>query len=222
VIVQRIPETRVQAKPLGRHVNHDPRSRAFAAQTAPVILSVRHQSIGLPLTQIVGSCTAEALIGALNCAPNSTGNAYTQVDAEKLYTLETQMEGQPYPPNDPGGSGLEVCKAAVQMGLIVSYQHTFDLWAALGALVLRPVIAGVNWYTSFDTPDPSGLVTITSDASVRGGHEILADEIDKPNQLVWFTNSWGPDYGVAGRFCMQFDTFGRLLSEQGDVTVPIR
>jgi hypothetical protein len=93
---------------------------------------------------------------------------------------------------------------------------------ALEAMVLRPVITGVNWYPSFDRPSPQGLVEIAPGATVRGGHEIVADEIDAQNQLVWFRNSWGTSWGVGGRFCMSFDTRDQLLERRGDVTVPIR
>jgi hypothetical protein len=86
--------------------------------------------------------------------------------------------------------------------------------------VVRPVITGISWYTSFDTPDATGLVVIASGATIRGGHELVADGIDAANQLVWFWNSWGPSYGVGGRFCMSFDTWQQLLAQQGDVTVP--
>lgn len=221
----RLPETRVEGKRLGRHVKHDPRSREFQADRATQIVSVTHQATGLPLDQgHVGSCTANALCGALNSAPDFDGSrVLTEDDALRVYELETKLEGQPYPPNDPGGSGLMVCKAAVQMGMITSYQHAFGVQHALEALVVRPVITGINWYSSFDTPDPgSGLVEVTAGATIRGGHEIVADGIDADNHLVWFWNSWGTRFGVAGRFCMTFDTWDRLLQEQGDVTVPLR
>ena len=218
-----IPEHVVEGKRLGRHVLHDPRSRDFRADRADTITSVDHHATGLPLNQgQIGSCTANALCGALNSAPDfNRGTPRHEHDAVKLYELETQLEGDPYPPNDPGGSGLEVCKAAKQLGWITSYAHAFSLDDALKALVLRPVITGINWYTSFDTPSPTGLVEIAPDAIVRGGHEVVADQIDAEHKLVWFWNSWGPTFGVAGRFCMTFDTWGRLLKEKGDVTVPM-
>jgi hypothetical protein len=50
---------------------------------------------------------------------------------------------------------------------------------------------------------------------------VVADQIDAPNKLVWFWNSWGPTFGVGGRFCMSFDTWQQLLEQSGDVTVPI-
>ena len=219
-----LPEAHIEGKRLGRHVKHDPRSFEFQAGRATQIVSVTHQATGLPLDQgQIGSCTANALCGSLDSAPDyHGGTTLTESDAIRVYELETKLEGKPYPPNDPGGSGLMVCKAAQQLGLITSYSHAFGIQHALEALVMRPVITGVNWYSSFDTPDPqTGLVQLTAAATVRGGHEVVADGIDAPNRLVWFWNSWGTQYGLGGRFCMSFDTWDRLLQEQGDVTIPV-
>ena len=224
VFTEDLPEHPIEGKRLGRHVVHDPRSRNFAAPRAPQIISITHNATGLPLNQgELGSCTANALCGALDSAPDFVaGTPLNEDNAVQLYELETKLEGKPYPPNDPGGSGLMVCKAAKQEGLISSYQHAFGLDHALQALVLRPVITGINWYTSFDEPDAkTGQVAIAPGATVRGGHEIVADEIDAPNELVWFWNSWGTGWGMGGRFCMSFDTWGELLQERGDVTVPM-
>ena len=217
-------EERVEGKRLGRHAKHDPRSFEFQAGQATQIVSVTHQATGLPLDQgQIGSCTANALCGSLDSAPDyHGGTTLTEANAIRIYELETKLEGKPYPPNDPGGSGLMVCKAAQQLGLITSYSHAFGIQHALQALVVRPVITGVNWYTSFDNPDPqTGLVQLTAGATIRGGHEVVADGIDAPNRLVWLWNSWGTQYGLGGRFCMSFDTWDRLLQEQGDVTVPV-
>jgi len=224
IISVKIPEGHVEGKRLGRHVKHDPRSFEFQAVRATQIVSVTHQATGLPLDQgNLGSCTANALCGALDSAPDFSGGAtLTEPDAIRVYELETKNEGKPYPPNDPGGSGLMVCKAAKELGMITSYSHAFGLQHALQALVVRPVITGINWYSSFDNPDPqTGLVEVAANATVRGGHEIVADGIDADKQLVWFWNSWGTQYALGGRFCMTFDTWDRLLHEQGDVTVPV-
>ncbi len=222
VVEQAIPEQEVSGRRLGRHIHHDPRSLDYQAPRQAVT-SVKHEARGLPLDQgNVGSCTAEALCGALDSEPNVNGTILSQNDAINLYERETALEGKPYPPNDPGGSGLMVCKAAKELKLISSYQHAFGVQHALEALVLRPVITGVNWYTSFDAPSAEGLVEVLPGATVRGGHEVVADEIDVPRELVWFWNSWGTGWGVEGRFCMKFATWDRLLKERGDVTVPIR
>jgi hypothetical protein len=222
IYTQRLAEKPRAGMRLGRHVEHDPRSRNYVAERAPKIRSVKHDATGLPLDQgQIGSCTANALCGALDSAPNFMGgDPLNEQEAIKVYELETQLEGEPYPPNDPGGSGLMVCKAGKDMGLIKSYHHAFGVEHALESLVLRPVITGINWYEGFDTPDANGQVQISG--SVRGGHEIVADEIDADNELVWFWNSWGTQWGVGGRFCMSFDTWDQLLQERGDVTVPIK
>lgn len=224
VVTATLPEQVVEGKRLGRHVHHDPRSLQYLAPRASAVTSVNHDATGLPLDQgQIGSCTANALCGALDSAPNfTTGTPLNETNAVSVYELETKLEGHPYPPNDPGGSGLMVCKAAKQMGLISSYQHALGIEHALEALVLRPVITGVRWYSSFDTPSSAGLVEIAAGATVRGGHEIVADQIDAENKLVWFWNSWGTSWGVGGRFCMSFDTWDQLLQQQGDVTVPVR
>lgn len=224
LVERQIVEHVVPGRRLGRHVLHDPRSRNFPAPKAPAVVSVTHAAKGLPLNQgSIGSCTANALCGALDSAPDdASGKTYTERDAVTLYEKETALEGKPYPPNDPGGTGLMVCKAAVDLGWISSYTHAFGVQEALLALVQRPVITGIDWYTSFDTPDPmTGLVQIAPGATVRGGHEVVADGIDATNQLVYLWNSWGPTWGLGGRFCWTFDTWGQLLAAQGDVTVPI-
>src|SRR5215831_373960 len=197
-----IEEQVVEGKRLGRHIQHDEKSRAFVAAQATKIISVTHRSHGLlPFDQgEVGSCTAEALTAAGNTSPNfkSHHTVRTQEDAYALYSEETREEGEPWPPNDPGGTCLAVCKAGVKMGWVKSYHHAFGLDQALKALVVRPVITGIAWYEGFDNPATNGMVSINGE--VRGGHEIMAFEIDALHKVVWFLNSWGKSYGVNGRF----------------------
>lgn len=221
-----LPERAVSGKPLGRHINHDPRSRSYLAERSPRLASVRHSSSGLPLRQADDhSCsTAHSLCAVLNSSPNNrqTRPPLTEQDALRIYHQARILE---YPDGDgaiPGSSALMACKAARSLGLISSYEHAFGLRHALEALVLRPVTTGFGWYTSFDSPDPrTGLVEVTRGATIRGGHEVVAHAVDLEARLVWFWSSWGPDFGLGGRFCMTFATWERLLEEQGDVTVPV-
>ena len=223
-----IPEHVVEGKRLGRHVEHDPRSRDYRAEGAAAVADVEHQAHGLPLDQgNVGSCTANALCGAQNCDPfyplryaDGRLAPLAEADAIALYTRETTDEGQPYPQYDPGGTGLAVCRAARELGWLQRYAWAFNLDEALRALVMRPAIIGCNWYDSMDTPDSSGLVTISPNASVRGGHEIVATSIETRYQLVGFWNSWGAGWGFGGRFFMSYATIERLLAEEGDFKVP--
>lgn len=227
-VVNRIEEHVVDGKRLGRHILHDPRSRKHEFDTRGIeITSVVHAAVGLPLNQgNLGSCTANALSGALNSQPDYQvgGKVLTETDAVDIYKVETKLEGQPYPPNDPGGSGVEVCKAGQKLGLVKSYQHTFSTKAALKALVVRPVIIGISWFTNFDTPPPDAVLTMPGKQdTIRGGHEILLDEIDADQEQAGAWNSWGTVYGAGGKFYIPFKVLEFLLSseQQGDCTVPI-
>ncbi|MFG2722721.1 hypothetical protein ACGFW5_31145 [Streptomyces sp. NPDC048416] len=220
---------------LGRHVEHDPRSRAYALSEdlLPSTYTSATHAVRIPVLDQgdLGSCTGNAaeglagtdpLYGAIpaTVAARPTGDAGAdEKQAVALYTAATRLDsirGQ-YPPTDTGSTGLAVAKAAQAAGLISGYQHALSLDATLKALTTMPLIVGVNWYEGFDNPDASGLVSISG--SVRGGHEFLLYGIDAAAGTVLARNSWGTGFGVDGCFSFSFDDLGRLLDEDGDATV---
>lgn len=219
---------------LGRHIEHDPRSRAYALSEdlLPGTYGSAIHTVRIPVLDQgdLGSCTghaAEALAGTdplfgaipADVQARPTGDAnQDHLQAVALYSAATRLDSIQgvYPPTDTGSTGLAVAKAAQKAGLISGYQHAFSLDAALKALTVMPLIVGVNWYEGFDNPDAAGLVKIGG--QVRGGHEFLLYGIDGPGQRVLARNSWGTGYGAAGCFSFSFDDFGRLLSEHGDAT----
>lgn len=217
---------------LGRHVDHDPRSRAYAAaEPADLtkLVSVRHQRHVPVLDQgQVGSCTANAAVGALGTSPLweahhtaglSSRSEYTDERlAVALYSAEqVALYGQPFPPCDKGGSGLAIAKVLKARGAITGYRHAFSLSATLAALAKQPVIIGIPWLQGMSTPDADGQLHPTG--PVKGGHEIVLDELDVENQRVWLTNSWGTSWGIGGRAWLTWDDLGALLAQQGDCTV---
>lgn len=216
--------TNIGAHLLGRHVRHDPASRGFPAdRSTPAQRSVFWHHYGPVLDQgNLGSCTANALDQWLNTKPQHVvhGKMFREADALALYHVETVLQGgDQYPPDDPGGSSLGVCKAAKSMALITSYQHIFGHDHALAAIPLGPFITGVNWYEGFFQPDSKGLITISG--PVVGGHEFLVTGYS-PRLGVWrCLNSWGKSWGVKGVFFMTTETFARLLAEDGDAAVPM-
>jgi hypothetical protein len=237
--VIRIPEhpaTHPAAGRLGRHVRHDPRSLRYQveARSLGTLTSVKHRRYVPVLDQgSIGSCTGNAALGAVGTGalftalagnpgrPSETDAAADEKQAVSLYSAATALDDYDgtYPPDDTGSDGLSVAKACQQAGLISGYTHATSLEAALTALAAQPVITGVNWYDSFDSPNDDGLITITRGASVRGGHEFVLDELDVEGRRVGFTNSWSTSWGLDGRAYLSWDDFGRLLDERGDVTV---
>lgn len=210
---------------LGRHVEHDPESRAFSAGTA-AIKTVSYKRHGQVFDQgDLGSCTGNAMAGVLMTEPFwIAGRTLTEADAVALYKAATKLDSIPgsYPPEDTGSSGLGVMKAAVKAKYITGYAHTFSLEELLGSLSLRPGVLGINWYTSFDSPKSDGECPLTAAAKIRGGHEVELFGIDTAKKRVWCYNSWGPTWGGKknGTFYFSWKTLERLLGEKGDATFP--
>lgn len=230
IFVRHIPEYVIPGMRLGRHVRYDSRN-AFYPYWAPqravqAQVWARHTPI---LDQgNLGSCTGNAITGALGCDPllaalPATHPVLDETEAVHLYSRATQLDNYPgaYPPNDTGSDGVSAAKAAQKDGLISGYTHCTDIATMEQALQAGPVIIGINWYDSFDAPDSSGYVSISKGASVRGGHEVVVRGIDPVAQRFAADNSWGASWGVKGSFQFSYATMERLLSEQGDCTVPM-
>lgn len=220
---------------LGRHVNHDPRSRAYAVQpTATTLVATRHAaSIGILDQGQLGSCTGNAGVGAayrepivINAGQVFTWKAYSpdETGAVALYSEATKLDGYAgtYPPTDTGSDGLSVAKALQKAGIISGYLHAFTLQSALLQLMTTPLITGITWYESMFDPDFSGLLTVDPNSGVAGGHELCVDEYVPASgsapAMVGGPNSWGSMWGKGGRWYMTVEDWGTLLADDGDVT----
>jgi hypothetical protein len=246
VHIEHLPERRIDVRQgvlsesddfigrLGRHVEHDERSLAYAVEhivdelLPPKTVSWRRWSPILDQGDL-GSCTGNALTGALACEPFCTipteAGQFNEAFAVSLYSHATAIDGIPgqYPPDDTGSSGLAVCKVAKSMGLIGSYHHALTVSGLLHALQLGPVIIGAPWYEGFDRPDEhTGAVEIGG--AIRGGHEFLVRAYQhgptEADSWLIADNSWGSSWGVKGQFRFSVATWRTLAANQADVTIP--
>jgi hypothetical protein len=239
-MAETIPELPDNPYRLGRHVNHDERSRNFpflAAPQAPASVEWARRAPVFDQGQL-GSCTGNAAAGWLG-TDNAVRKGLTTVtaplpdgtldenDAIEIYHQATVLDPYPgtYPPDDTGSDGLSVTKVLQSMGYVDSYTHGFNFQAVLSALQVGPVLFGTNWYQGMFTPDSQGFVKVSG--SIAGGHEYVCVGVDvdgtlwnKGAQVLKFTNSWGTSFADHGYFYMTYATAQRLLSESGDATVP--
>lgn len=216
--------TEPQQYRLGRLLEHDQRSRMFQADTSPALRTVMHSHFGAILDQgNTGSCTGHAAAHALATRPMYQKRQYNHDDAMRFYSLGTQNDqwlGNEFPPVDEGSSALGVCKGLKAIGEITSYRHCFGLYQTLGALVLGPVMIGINFYEDMFRLNKGGFMV--PGGQVAGGHEMCLVGINTNGAYVTGINSWGPGWGLKGRFKMAFSDLDRLLREDGDATVAVR
>jgi len=216
-----IPEREIQGQRLGRHIEHDERSRAFAVVRRATPIASRHWTRHVTIYDQgnLGSCTGNALAGCLSTGPWT--HRFGEYTAKRVYSAATKLDGVPgeWPPQDTGSSGLAVCKVAQNRGWIREYRHAFSLDDVLAALQDGPCIAGTDWLDGMDRPDSTGLVHATGD--VRGGHEYCLVGCDIASRTIRAANSWGTSWGRNGLFTISWDDFAALLAEDGDVTVPM-
>lgn len=209
---------------LGRHEEHDPKSLAFSAARAVALKDVMWTYHGQILDQKnVGACTGFSGVEVIMTGPyfDHLQKVFTNSDGLSVYEQATRLDTIPghYLPNDTGSSGLAVMKALRTRGLILGYQHAFGIDHALGALMLGPVITGVPWYAGMFDPSTDGTVHISG--VVEGGHEFTVIGYDSAHNRVRCINHWTDSWGDKGFFWLNVDDWARLLSEQGDVSIPV-
>lgn len=221
---------------MGRHVEHDHRSKHFAFLTKrarPRKKTTHWTSSAPPLNQgNVGSCTATSLCQWLNTdfagkvqVEKNGGNYFNQQDALDIYSKATRLDSFPgwYPDEDTGSSGNAACKAARAFGYLTGYSWLFSFGSVQAAIEQTPLMVGTLWTDTMYDAD-NGLVKVGPivQSNIVGGHEYLMTGIDWEEEVFEFRQSWGEveDYKPGGYFAISFRDFVRLIDADGDVTVP--
>lgn len=125
---------------------------------------------------------------------------------------------------DDGASVLAGAKAMQRTGALNHYAWAFGIDDVLQTLMRRgPVVLGINWYSSMYRTNSDGLVNVSG--NIVGGHCILANGIWPRHpvfgtDVVVWTNSWGPEYGINGRGYITVSDLDRLLRENGEAVIP--
>lgn len=177
-----------------------------------------------------GECVAHAWRHFLEGAPlTGVGRKHPPL-APDLYN--DCCDADEFPENDNHDNqfgtstrtGAKVLKA--KYGLVSEYNYTNDAqvaadWLggldAAGKFVGGGLVAGVNWYSSFDTPTAEGFIQLPSTARIRGGHAFWINGWNQAG-FYWAVNSWGPKWGPRnGRFRIDAVVLDRLLHENGEL-----
>lgn len=212
---------------LGRHLHFDPRSRAHGVSLprGTKIQSRLWERTTPAFDQgNLGSCTGNGAAGLLCTAPfRPKGLRGTEALARKIYSEATRLDAivGAWPPDDTGSSVLAAMKALKALGYAKAYSWCFSLDQVLKTLsALGPVEVGLPWYEGFDHPDAAGRVKLSG--HVRGGHAFELLGVDAEAKRVLAINSWGPAWGLQGRFSIAWQDLDRLLHEHGEAATLTR
>lgn len=233
---------------LGRHIEHDPRSLAYAHGVLPrTAITAVDWTRRIPILDQgdLGSCTGNAATGLLgtDCASRTGATEATitaaaaaascgifdagtypldETFAVQLYELATLLDDVPgaYPPQDTGSSGLGVAKALVALGLAERYTHAFSMAALNSALQAGPVLVGTIWLESMFEPTAGGRIFVDRRSPAAGGHEYEISGYNPNTDRYKIPMSWGIGFGADGWAWIGAADMAWLLSQQGDVTIP--
>jgi hypothetical protein len=226
-------------KGLGRRIAVDPRDREYLMRrklaTADKVLlpsaktwRVNGRSLDQGLTS---TCVGHAWKNFLRCAPMQTEKSgpspfdiyrrAVAIDPWADNDAEAAM-GDWDPSMDGGTSVRAGAKVLTDLGHLKSYLWAFDLSTVVEwVLTNGPCVVGTNWYSSFEHPDPEGIVKIEPGAAVLGGHAYLLRGINATRSLATLENSWGDNWGKAGAFYMPLADLERLIHEEGEACAAV-
>lgn len=167
-----------------------------------------------------GACVAFAISGELAAQPVDY-----KVDNEFARSLYPQIRAQDQAMGNnwpQGASVLAGAKMCQRMGMITSYRWAFGVSQVIDALIDHgPVVLGIPWFDSMYRTGPGGQVSLGG--ALVGGHAIMAHGYlpshPQFGEVVAWTNSWGPSYGVHGVGYVRVSDLAMLLAQSGEACV---
>lgn len=211
---------------LGRHIEHDERSRAFASPQPVDESTWRDRSIRIydPTpnpNQAIGNCTMCAKGMQLNAVGNRRTGVVLGMDwAVARYSDETANDefAGSYPPDDTGSSGLASAKTVQRSGEGGAYRWRFDGARGVVTEVMagNVVSVGTRWEYDMFNPDSEGRVHFGG--GVAGGHQWVARGYWRSRRWVLGRCWWGEFRD----FWISLDDLDNLLADDGDAHVQAR
>jgi hypothetical protein len=217
----------------------DPRSRAYGVSTTVPEANpkkIRFWTVPscLPLNQgSEGFCVGYGWSGELAVDPVAipVHNQFARMLFNKAREIDLD-EGRDF--GNDGATLLAGAKAAKQLGLISEYRWCFGIDDVRDSLVNKgPIVLGINWYDGMYETETNGLVRVNG--GLVGGHCILltgywpyvmrrnGQRIGKSSPygrtVYQWTNSYGIEYGLAGRGYISETDLDRLLKEGAEACV---
>lgn len=176
----------------------------------------------LPLDQgDYGTCVGNGWAQWGNCQP--VADRFTERAARQIYYEATVAGGYPDDPDAPGGGqqgstvrdGARAMLARGRLGKGYAFAGTVDhviAWVRSQG----PVVVGTDWHDGMFEPDVRGFVFPTG--AVAGGHcyVCVGDTGGGLAGAGIFLNSWGPGWGINGRFLMDWSQFAKLWAAGGE------
>ena len=177
-----------------------------------------------------GQCVGHAVTGEFLASPvrgklprvNPTDAANSL--ATSVFLRARQLD--PWPGENYEGTAVNAgMKVGRERGWWDSYHWAFGIDDVKRALLLGPVVIGVEWRSEMYGTDADGMVKVEGD--VVGGHALLVTgwtpAYGRRGEVFRWRNSWGPGYGRAsspGNGYVRAADFRRLLDADGEAAVP--
>ena len=158
-----------------------------------------------------GHCVGFGWAGWGDCAP--TTDRFQNADAHAIYYEAKVIDGEPRSEN--GSTVRSGAKAMVRRKRLGAYVFATAVDDVKAWVLSRgPVVAGTDWTYDMFHPDKEGFVKPTG--RIAGGHCYLMIGYDETSDTFTFDNSWGPQWGLEGRFRMHASDFEQLLAQRGE------